>query len=58
MVSAACSSNGKRWGAVTPNAAYASLMVAKGCTLVSATNDVKLVTAGMAATREDFADVW
>jgi hypothetical protein len=43
---------------VTPNAAYASLMVAKGCTLVSATNDVKLVTAGMAATREDFADVW
>lgn len=57
-VAAASRNQGKRWGAVTPTPAYASLLLEKGCTLVSAVSDVKLVTAGMTALRESFGDVW
>lgn len=57
-VAAACRNQGKRWGAVTPTPAYAHLLLEKGCTLVSAVSDVKLVTAGMTALRESFGDVW
>lgn len=57
-VAAACRKNHKRWGAVTPTPEYASLLVEKGCTLVSAVNDVKLVGAGLASMRESFANVW
>ena len=50
-VAAACRNNGKHWGAVTPTPAYASMLVEKGCTLLTPTNDVKLVAAGASAVR-------
>jgi len=57
-VAAACRRHGKHWGAVTPTPEYASLLVEKGCTLVTPTNDVKLVSAGLATVKERFAAVW
>ncbi len=57
-VAAACQAHGKRWGAVTPTPEYASLLIEKGCTLISPTNDVKLVTSGLAATKERFSELW
>lgn len=57
-VAAACERHGKHWGAVTPTPAYAELLIEKGCTLISAVNDVKLLGAGLDAMRETFAGVW
>lgn len=57
-VATACRENGKAWGAVTPNPDYAAILIEKGCTMVSAVNDVKLISAGMTSIREMFADVW
>lgn len=57
-VATACKRHGKHWGAVTPTPEYASLLVDKGCTLLTPTNDVKLVTSGLAAVKERFAAVW
>lgn len=57
-IAAACRAHGKHWGAVTPSPEYASLMVDKGCTLISPTNDVKLVTSGLAAVKERFSELW
>lgn len=57
-VAAACRSHGKRWGALTPNPDYASLLIERGCTMVSAVNDVKLISAGLEAMRGSFAAVW
>jgi 2-dehydro-3-deoxyglucarate aldolase/4-hydroxy-2-oxoheptanedioate aldolase len=57
-VAAACATHGKHWGAVTPSPDYAALLIDKGCTLISAVNDVKLVTAGNASLREKFAGIW
>jgi len=58
QVAAACRAHGKQWGAVTPTPAYASMLIEKGCTLISPTNDVKLVTAGLAAVKESFSELW
>jgi len=57
-VAAACRAHGKQWGAVTPSPAYAAMLVEKGCTLISPTNDVKLVTSGLASVKTDFAALW
>ncbi len=57
-VATACRAHGKKWGAVTPTPAYASMMIEKGCTLISPTNDVKLVTSGLAAVKEAFSALW
>jgi 2-dehydro-3-deoxyglucarate aldolase/4-hydroxy-2-oxoheptanedioate aldolase len=57
-VAAACRANGKHWGAVTPNPDYASMLIEKGCTLISPVNDVKLVTEGLAATKERYSILW
>ena len=57
-VAAACAVNGKHWGAVTPTPDYAALLIEKGCTMISAVNDVKLVTAGSQALRDSFAGIW
>jgi len=57
-VAAACRSHDKQWGAVTPTPAYAATLAEKGCTLISLTNDVKLVTSGLAAVKSDFAAFW
>lgn len=57
-VADACRAQGKQWGAVTPTPDYASLLIDKGCTLISPTNDVKLVTTGLAAVKESFSRLW
>ncbi|MGH8872943.1 MAG: HpcH/HpaI aldolase family protein [Acidimicrobiia bacterium] len=57
-VAVACSAHGKQWGAVTPSPDYASSLIGKGCTLISPTNDVKLVTTGLATMKESFALLW
>jgi 2-dehydro-3-deoxyglucarate aldolase/4-hydroxy-2-oxoheptanedioate aldolase len=57
-VAAACRAHGKQWGAVTPSPAYAAILVEKGCALISATNDVKLVTSGLDAFKEAYAAIW
>ena len=57
-VAAACAARGKHWGAVTPNRDYASLVLDKGCTLISPTNDVKLLGAGLGAVQETFSELW
>lgn len=57
-VAEACRRHGKHWGAVTPTPEYARLLIDKGCTLVSAVSDVKLITAGLHALRTTFEAVW
>ena len=57
-VAAACRNHGKSWGAVTPTPAYAAMLVEKGCTLLTPTNDAKLVAAGATAVRSQFAELW
>lgn len=57
-VAEACRANGKQWGAVTPSPDYATLLIEKGCTLISPTNDVKLVTTGLAAVKEAYSSLW
>ena len=57
-VAAACRKYSKHWGAVTPTPAYASMLVEKGCSLLTPTNDVKLVAAGLASVRSQYADLW
>ena len=57
-VASACRKHGKHWGAVTPTSDYAALVIDKGCTLVSAVNDVKLVATGLDAMKEAFSSVW
>ena len=57
-IAAACAAHGKHWGAVTPTPSYASTLIEKGCTLISVTNDVKLVTNGLKAVKETFPQLW
>lgn len=57
-VATACRDNGKHWGAVTPTPEYARTLIDKGCTLISAMNDVKLVTSGFETMREEFGSIW
>ena len=57
-VAEACRAHRKQWGAVTPSPGYAQLLIEKGCTLISPTNDVKLVTTGLVAVKEAFAELW
>ncbi|MGI9648456.1 MAG: HpcH/HpaI aldolase family protein [Acidimicrobiia bacterium] len=57
-IAEACRTHGKHWGAVTPNPEYASLLIEKGCTMISPTNDVKLVTTGLAAVKEKYPQLW
>lgn len=57
-VSAACIAHGKQWGAVTPNPDYATMLIEKGCTLISPTNDVALVTGGLKRVKENYPMLW
>lgn len=57
-VAAACRESGIQWGAVTPTPEYADLVIDKGCTVISPVNDVKLVTAGLAASKDRFSMLW
>jgi 2-dehydro-3-deoxyglucarate aldolase/4-hydroxy-2-oxoheptanedioate aldolase len=57
-IAEACRRSGKQWGAVTPTTEYASMLVEKGCTLISPTSEVKLLASGLAATKEIFSSLW
>jgi 4-hydroxy-2-oxoheptanedioate aldolase len=57
-VAAACRANGRHWGAVTPSPDYASMLIEKGCSLLSPANDVKLVAAGLTALKSQYASLW
>jgi 2-dehydro-3-deoxyglucarate aldolase/4-hydroxy-2-oxoheptanedioate aldolase len=57
-VSAACGAHGKHWGAVTPTPEHAAICIEKGCTLISPTNDVRIVNAGLKAVQQSFAAVF
>jgi 2-dehydro-3-deoxyglucarate aldolase/4-hydroxy-2-oxoheptanedioate aldolase len=57
-IASACSTHGKKWGAVTPSPEYAAILVGMGCTLISPTSDVKLVTSGLAAVEERFSELF
>lgn len=57
-IAAACRAEGKHWGAVTPTPQYAAMLLDLGCTMISPTNDVKLVTSGLAAVKGGFPQLW
>jgi 2-dehydro-3-deoxyglucarate aldolase/4-hydroxy-2-oxoheptanedioate aldolase len=54
-VAAACRRHGKAWGAVTINPEHCDLYASKGCRLISPTNDVRLINAGLDAFKAQFA---
>ncbi len=54
-VAAACRRHGKSWGAVTPTPEHARMCAEKGCQMISLTNDVRLINAGLRAVKETFA---
>ncbi len=54
-VADACRAHGKHWGAVTVSPEHADLLVEKGCKLLSPTNDVRIVNAGVQAAKENYA---
>lgn len=53
-VAAACEKHGKSWGAVTLSPEHARMCVEKGCRMVSLTNDVRLVNAGIRSVKQSF----
>jgi 2-dehydro-3-deoxyglucarate aldolase/4-hydroxy-2-oxoheptanedioate aldolase len=53
-VAAACRRHGKSWGAVTPTPEHARMCAEKGCQMISLTNDVRLVNAGIKAVKGAF----
>ncbi len=55
-IAKACESAGITWGAVTPTAEHASMLVDKGCKLLSPVNDVRIVNAGVSTLKKQFAD--
>jgi 4-hydroxy-2-oxoheptanedioate aldolase len=57
-VAAACRAHSKQWGAVTPSPHYATMLIDKGCTLISPVNDVKLITTGLAAMKDAYSMLW
>lgn len=57
-VAAACRDQGKHWGAVTPTPEHAAVCLDKGCTLLSPTNDVRLINAGLEAVKLAFQSVF
>ena len=57
-VAAACEAHDKHWGAVTPYVDYTTVILERGCTLISPTSDVKLLSDGLGAVKEDYAQLW
>ncbi|QDU37341.1 5-keto-4-deoxy-D-glucarate aldolase [Maioricimonas rarisocia] len=53
-VAAACRDAGIHWGAVTTTADHARMLSEKGCTMLSPTNDVRMVNAGIKAVKGQF----
>ena len=55
-VAAAVQRQGKSWGAVTPTREHAAMCAQKGCRMISLTNDVRLVNAGIQAVKGTFEE--
>ncbi|MCA9054453.1 MAG: host specificity protein [Planctomycetaceae bacterium] len=53
-VAAAVERHGKSWGAVTPTPDHARMCAEKDCRMISLTNDVRLVNAGIRAVKGSF----
>jgi len=54
-VAAACRNSGKSWAAVAIDPQHAEMLVDKGCRMISPVSDSKLIVAGVAATKQEFA---
>ena len=54
-VAAACRNHGKHFGAVCVNPEHAAMLIDKGCKMLSPTSDGKLINAGIAAVKSDYA---
>lgn len=57
-VSRACASAGKPWGAVTTTPEHAAVLVEKGCRMLSPTNDVRTMNAGILAVKQTFQQLF
>ena len=57
-VSAACKKHGKTWGAVTTTPEHAAVLSEKGCSMLSPTNDVRALNAGVKSVKQTFADLF
>ncbi len=54
-VAAACARHGKHWGAVVMGLEHCDLYVQKGCRMISPTNDVRVINAGLQAVKTQYA---
>lgn len=57
-ISSACRKHGKSWGAVTMSPEHCDVLVQHGCQLISMTNDVRLVNAGIKSVKQTFAPLF
>lgn len=57
-ISAACRQHGKSWGAVTMTPDHCEMLVKHGCRLISMTNDVRLINAGIKSVKQTFAPLF
>lgn len=57
-VAEACRRHGKSWGAVTTTPEHAAALVERGCQMLSPTNDVRTMNAGIQAVKKTFADLF
>lgn len=57
-IAAACRKHGKTWGAVPGSPEHASLLADKGCTMLSAVNDIRLTNAGIEAMLAQYNDLF
>ena len=57
-IAAACRKHGKSWGAVTLTPEHCDVLVKNGCQLISMTNDVRLINAGIKSVKQAFSAVF
>jgi len=57
-ISAACRQHSKTWGAVTMSPDHCELLIKHGCQLISMTNDVRLINAGIKSVKQTFASLF
>lgn len=53
-ISAACKAAGKPWGVVPVNPDYATMCVEKGCRMLSAASDVRMINAGIESIKKSY----
>ncbi len=57
-VAAACRRHGKTWGAVTTTPEHADMLVEKGCLMLSPTNEVRTINAGIKSVQQTFSNLF